>query len=71
MKLSGNMVRRLMRRHRVTMRDIKAKHQISLKRIREVRTGGVEGFFAAEWIFLITGQWPENQVTKENFTKEN
>ncbi len=66
MKLSGSMVRRLMRRHRVTMRGIKAKHQISLKRIREVRAGGVEGFLAAEWIFLITGQWPENQVTKEN-----
>ena len=66
MKLTGNMVRRLMRRHRVTMRDIKAKHQISLKRIREVRAGGVEGFLATEWLFLITGQWPDNQITKVN-----
>ena len=58
MKLTGTMVQRLMRRHRVSMRDIKAKHHITLKRIREVRANGVEGFLAAEWLFLITGQWP-------------
>jgi hypothetical protein len=59
MKLSGHMVKRLMRRHRVTMREIKTRHQITLKRIREVRAKGVEGFLAAEWLFIITGKWPE------------
>lgn len=62
MKLTGNMVKRLMRRHKVTMREIKAKFQITLKRIREVRANGVEDFLAAEWIFIITGKWPETTV---------
>ena len=51
MKLTGTMVQRLMRRHRVTMRDIKAKHHITLKRIREVRANG---FFS----LLASGQAP-------------
>jgi len=59
MKLSGNMVKRLMRRHHVTIRQVKDQHQITLKRIREVRDHGVDGFFAAEWLFIITGKWPD------------
>lgn len=58
MKLTGNGVIRLMRKHRITMRDIKERHQVTLKRIREVRQNGVEGFLAAEWIFMIAGTWP-------------
>lgn len=60
MELTGHMVKRLMRKHHVTMRQLKAKHLITLKRIREVRENGVEGFLAAEWIYLITGQWPDD-----------
>lgn len=59
MKLTGKMVKRLMRRHQVTIRQVKAQHQITLKRIREVRSHGVDGFLAAEWLFIITGKWPE------------
>lgn len=40
------------------MREVKAKYKITLKRIREVREIGVEGFAAEEWIFIITGKWP-------------
>jgi hypothetical protein len=63
MKLSGNMIKRLMRRHHVTMREIKMRHKITLKRIREVRAEGVSGFFAEEWLFIITGKWPDGSKT--------
>jgi hypothetical protein len=59
MKITGTQLVRLMRKHKVTMRQIKAKYQITLKRIREVRANGVEGFAATEWIFIITGTWPD------------
>jgi hypothetical protein len=59
MQLTGTMVKRLMRKHHVTIREIKAKYQISLKRIREVREKGVTGFCASEWTFIITGKWPD------------
>jgi hypothetical protein len=58
MKLSGREVTSLMRRHKKTIRCIAKSHQITLKRIREVRTKGVEGFSAEEWSWIITGQWP-------------
>jgi hypothetical protein len=59
MNLTGSMIIRLMRQHRVTMRDIKARHGVTLKRIREVRTKGVRGFAAEEWFMIITGKWPD------------
>lgn len=62
MKLTGNMIKRLMRKHAVTMREIKVKFKITLKRIREVRELGVEGFAAEEWIFIITGKWPNSNL---------
>lgn len=58
MQLSGKEVIRLMRKHKVTIRDLKSRFQITLKRIREVRAIGVVGFHAEEWTFLITGSWP-------------
>jgi len=57
--LTGPMLVSLMRRHRVKIRDVKAKHGVTLKRIREVRETGLTGFAAEEWHWLITGQWPE------------
>lgn len=57
--LSGADVCRMMRKHKVTMRELKARFKLTLKRIREVRTKGVTGFSAEEWTFLITGKWPE------------
>lgn len=59
MKLTGAMIIRLMRKHHITIRQIQAKFHITLKRIREVRATGVEGFLAEEWLFIITGKWPE------------
>jgi len=56
-KLPGAMVRRLMRKHGVTIRALAGKHNLTLKHVREVRRNGVCGFLANEWHYLITGQW--------------
>lgn len=61
-KLSGDMVRRLMRRHRVTIRTLAVKYNLTLQRVRQVRTEGVTGLAANEWHFLITGSgWIRSQ----------
>ena len=64
--LSGAMVRRLMRKHRVTIANLAAKHNITQKRVREVREKGVSGFLALEWVFLITGAWPDKPAVEAN-----
>jgi len=62
MVLTGTAIRRLMRKHGATLRGIKAQHQITLKRTREVRQSGVRGFLAAEWFWIITGRWPDDSA---------
>lgn len=57
--LTGSMIVGLMMRCKVKMRDIKTKHGITLKKIREIREKGTKGFHAEEWVFIITGKWPE------------
>lgn len=56
-RLSGAMVRRLMRQHRVTIRSVAQKWNITMKRVREVRKDGATSFAASEWHFMITGRW--------------
>lgn len=56
-RLPGRMVCRLMRKHKVTIRALATKFNITQKRIREVRKDGVRGFLASEWHYLITGHW--------------
>lgn len=63
MRLSGIMIVRLMRRHKKTIRGISETNAITMKRVREVRDKGVEGFLAEEWIFLITGKWPSQDTS--------
>lgn len=55
--LPGTMVRRLMRKHGVTIRYLAQKFKITMKRVREVRAGGARGFAASEWHYMITGAW--------------
>jgi hypothetical protein len=57
--LSGAMICRLMRKHRVTITGLATKHNITQKRVREVRSKGVPNLLAREWVFLITGAWPD------------
>lgn len=56
-RLSGAMVRRLMRKHGVTIRSLANKFGMTMKRVREVRANGVRGFLASEWHYMVTGQW--------------
>lgn len=58
-RLGGAAIKRLMRRHRVTIRGLSATHNIPMTRVRQVRSEGVQGFLALEWVFLITGKWPD------------
>lgn len=57
-RLTGDGVCRLMRKHKVTIRGIAQAYNITQKRVREVRANGVRGFLAAEWTYMITGQFP-------------
>ena len=64
MKLEGTTVRRLMRKHRRTIRGIATQYGITMRRVRQVRMHGVDGFLGDEWHFLITGRWPDEEVPK-------
>lgn len=65
-KLPGAMVRRLMRNRGVTIRALASQHGLTLKRVREVRADGVQGFLANEWHYLITGQWLDQLPTTQH-----
>ena len=56
-KLPGSMIRRMMRRRRITIKALAERFQITQKRVREVRFMGVTGFLASEWHYMLTGQW--------------
>lgn len=56
-RLPGAMVRRLMRKHGVTIRELAYKFGLTMKRVRQVRNEGARGFTASEWHFMITGVW--------------
>lgn len=56
--LTGSEVVGLMRKHKVKIREIKQRSNITLKRIRHVREHGVSGFDAECWVQMITGSWP-------------
>lgn len=56
-RLSGRMVRRLMRKHGHTIRSLANRFKVTMKRVREVREDGARGFAAVEWHFLLTGIW--------------
>jgi hypothetical protein len=56
-RLPGAMVRRLMRKHGVTIRSLAQKFDLTMKRVREIRAEGARGFAASEWHYMITGVW--------------
>lgn len=58
--MSGAHVRMLMRRHGWTIRALAAQFKLTHKRVRDVRDRGVQGdLLVGEWLYMITGQWPE------------
>ena len=57
--LTGPTLCRLMRRQRVTIRDLAQRMAIPMSRIRQVRTSGLTDRHAArDWLEAITGQDP-------------
>ena len=57
-KLPGDEVRRLMRKHRVTIRGLAKDMQITMTRVREVRERGLKGPAVRDWLEHITGHDP-------------
>ena len=53
--MSGPELCALMRKHKVTMRDLKACTGFTLKLIRSRRTTGLKGHAAIDWHEAITG----------------
>lgn len=57
--MTGKELFRLMRKHRVTIRELKARTGITLKRIRQVRESGLADANAVrDWVQAITGRDP-------------
>jgi hypothetical protein len=58
-RITGKEVVRLMRVWRVSIRDLKIKTGITMKRIRQVRESGTtDGFHTRDWVQAITGTDP-------------
>ena len=58
-KLEGSEVKRLMRKHRKTIRALSQEMGITMKRIRQVRESGLEDRHAIrDWIQAILGNDP-------------
>lgn len=49
----------LMRRHKVTIRQLAKRTNVTMKRIREIRAmDRVDYFTYQEWTKNVTGEWP-------------
>jgi hypothetical protein len=57
LSISGREIASLMRRHRVTIRGLSARMQITQKRIRQVRRAGLSGLAVLDWQEGITGEF--------------
>ncbi len=55
-QISGKQIKNLMRAHNKTIRGLAESMQITMKRVREVRSNGVEGRgLVCDWYEAITG----------------
>jgi hypothetical protein len=58
-RMDGPEVRRLMRTHGTTIRDLSARTGITMKRIREIRECGTRSpHVTRDWVQAITGRDP-------------
>jgi hypothetical protein len=70
--LTGPMLVGLMRLHRVKIRDLKAKYGLTLKRVRQVRSTGLTGFAAEEWVFPYWDEHPPTEIeSPEEWLQKN
>lgn len=56
--MTGQELRQLMNTHKVSLRELKARTGITLKRIRQVRKAGITGFAVLDWQEAILGYVP-------------
>lgn len=57
--ITGRELTSLMRSNRITIRELSGRMQITQKRIREVREGGLTDLYAIrDWVEAITGSDP-------------
>lgn len=54
-RFTGREIATLMRKHRVTIRELSAKTDITQKRIRQIRATEIAGHAACDWYEAITG----------------
>jgi hypothetical protein len=54
-QMTGPELCSLMRKHRVTIRDLKQRTGFTMKRIRERRESGLGGHAASDWHEALTG----------------
>ena len=58
-RLEGREISRLMRRYKVTIRDLSQRTGITMKRIRQIRDTGLENrHVIRDWLQAITGSDP-------------
>jgi len=69
--LSGRDLCRLMRRHRVTIRDLARRTGITQKRIREIRRSQLTGLAVHDWIEAITGEFTPRMRAQMNYILAN
>lgn len=57
-QITSEEIKKLMRAHGWTIRNLATTYGITMKRVREVRNQGVRGRVATlEWMRMITGVW--------------
>ena len=62
--MTGKELITMMRRHKVTIRELARRIQITQKRVRMRRDIGLDAETARDWIQAITGVDPGPQTTK-------
>jgi transcriptional regulator with XRE-family HTH domain len=63
--MTGNELKTLMRRHKMTIRDLAKRTQITQQRIRLRRETGLDPETARDWIQAITGVDPGSRPQTE------
>ena len=57
LKMSGRELVSLMRRHKVTIRELSKRTGITMKRIRQVRRVGLSGLAMLDWQEAVVGEF--------------
>lgn len=70
--LSGPDIRTMMRRNKVTIKELSKRTQFTQKRVRQVRNYGLKDAYAIrDWVQAITGTDPGNYLLIPSYIKES